>query len=355
MIPLYKPTIVRKDLEYVLNCLITERIEEGALTREFEKSLCHFFSMKYSLAANSFSSALHLALLALDIRPDDEILLSAYAPAWYLDALSSVQARPVPVDIDMAAYGMDANLAAQKITVRTKAVLLTHPFGLPADIDEILKLNIPVIEDCSTAFGAEYTSAVLPETKLAGTFGHLSLFSFDTDTVITTGNGGMILSNSRDPLLNARRFKLNPFADGETWQRRYDYRISDISSALGLSQLKIVRKLIERRCEIANYYNERFKRSKFKTVIVPENKKSVWTKYTLLLEGNLDKAIKFLRQSRIDADRPVRSPLFRVTDPEGKEYPNAFRCFTKLLEIPAYPALKKKEIEKIAGTILRVL
>ncbi|MDD5065585.1 MAG: DegT/DnrJ/EryC1/StrS aminotransferase family protein [bacterium] len=354
MIPLNKPTIVRKDLEYVLNCLITERIEEGELTREFEKSICHFLNLKYSVATNSFSSSLHLALLALSLQPDDEIILSAYTPSYILNVFRYIQVKPVLADIDLSSYNMDIKQVEQKISGKTKAILLNHAFGLPADIDAFLNLNIPIIEDCSYAFGSEYTSAVMPELKLTGSFGIFSLFSFDTDTNITTGNGAMMVSNSRDLVLNAKKYKLNPLAEEKDMQIRYDYRISDISSALGLSQLKIVKKLIDRRVEIANYYSERFQRSKNKIIRVPENMKSVYSKYTLLLEGNLEKTIRFMRQNKVDADRPVPSPAYSVLDPEGREYPNAFQCYNKLIEIPVYPSLKKKEIERVANTFLKV-
>ncbi len=355
MIPINKPTIIRKDLEYVLNCMITERLEEGEFTKEFEKSITHFLNMKYALATNSYTAAVHLAFLSLNLQPDDEILISAYSEPAILNALHYINAKPILIDVELNSYNMDPKLAEQKITNKTKVIFLNHQFGVPADIDEFLNFNIPIVEDCSYALGSEYDSTLDTNNKLAGNFGILSLINFDTDSIITTGNGGMIVSNSRDHILAAKKFKYNPFMENETYLLQYDYRLPDIASALGLSQLKIIKKFIERRRELANYYNDRFKKANFKVPLAQENKKPVYAKYTILLEKNLDKTIKSLRQSKIDADKPIKSPIYKIFDPEGKEFPHAFQCHNKLIEIPLYPSLKRKEIEKIANTFLRVL
>lgn len=354
MIPSYKPTIVRKDLEYVLNCLITEHLEEGQLTREFEKAVSHYLNIKHSMATNSFTSAMHLALLALDITLNDEIILSAYSNPETLNAINYIGAKPVLVDIEMDTYNLDFQLVQKKITKNTKVVILNHNFGIPAEIDNFLGLEIPLVEDCSFAFGAEYNSSVEKAIRLTGTFGLISVFSFDTNTIFTSGNGGMLLSNSRDLILKAKKFKFNPFNVTDDSTLQYDYRIADISAALGLSQLKIIKKLLERRLELANYYNERLNKTKYKIYKEITNRKNVYSKYTVLLEGNQEKTLKYLRQYKIDVQQPIINPIYKIFDPEGKEFPNAFHCYNKLIELPIYPSLKNKEIEKIVTTLLKI-
>ncbi len=355
MIAINKPTIVRKDLEYVLNCLITERLEEGELTKEFEKSIAYFVNVKYSLAVNSFTSGLHLALLSLDLNKDDEIILSAYSNSALLNAINYINGiKPVLVDVEMETYNLDFKQVEKKLTNKTKAIILSHNFGVPSDIDMFLSLNIPIIEDCSYALGAEYDSSIKKDTNKVGSFGLASVFSFDTDTIITTGNGGMLVSNTRDFILKAKQNKYNPFIESDEYQCQFDYRMPDISAALGLSQLKIMKKLLNRRVELSDYYNERLRRSKYKIYQSKEDRKNVNSKYILFLDGNLEKIISYLRKNKIDAKKPVCSPAFFQFHNNEVKFPNAFHCYNKLIEIPVYPSLKRKEIEQIANTLLKV-
>ena len=357
MIPINKPTIVRKDLEYVLNCLITERLEEGELAREFEKAIAYLINAKYSLATNSFSSSLHLALLSLDIKPEDEIIISSYTSAFLINAINYIKVKPVLADIELKSYNMDFKQVEKLITSKTKAIIISHNFGIPVDLDQFLSLNIPIIEDCSYALGAEYNSTIEGEKEKSkvGSFGVVSVFSFDTDTIITTGNGGLLLSQKRDLILKAKKYKFNPYAQKEEYQLQYDYRMSDISAALGLSQMKILNKLLERRMELASYYNNRLKRSGYRTYKQINDRKNVYSKYTIFLQGNLEKTIDFLRKNQIDAGKPVACPAYKLLDIDESKFPNAVHCYNKLLEIPVYPSLKKKEAEKIADTLLKVL
>lgn len=354
MIPVNKPTIVRKDLEYVLNCLITERLEEGELTKEFEKSVSHLINVKYALATGTFSSALHLGLLGLGIEPGDEIIISAYSPSSYINIFNYLQVKPVLVDIELDTYNIDIKQLEQKIGNRTKAIIIRHNFGIPANLDQILGFNIPIIEDCSYALGAEYSSSVNKDQTKIGSFGVISLFSFDTDTVITAGNGGMLVSNTRDFINKAKQYKYNPYNMNNEYEVQYDYRMPDISAALGLSQIKIIKKLLNRRLELAEYYNERLKRSKYKMFHNTETQKSIYSKYVLAIEGNLDKAVSYLRKNKIDSRKPILNPAFLMLQKDEKEYPNTTHCFHKLFEIPVYPSLKKKELELIANTLLRI-
>jgi len=355
MIPINKPTIVRKDLEYVLSCLVTEKLEEGELTQEFEKKIAAKVGTKYSIAVNSFTSGLHLALLGLGIGKDDEIIIPAYADASILNALNYVGAIPVPVDVEMDSYNIDFKQAQKRVSSKTKAIILTHNFGIPADIEQFLTIDVTVIEDCSYAFGAEYHSELKKENKNVGSFGLVSIFSFDTDCIITTGNGGMILSNSRDLMSKIKKLKYNPSRKLQEYNISFDYRMADISSALGLSQLKIIDKFIERRRELANFYDNKFMKSKYKIYREITNRKNVYGKYTILVEGNIERIIDYCRRHKIIVKRPIEFPIYRALGKSPEEFPNSEHLYRKLLQIPIYPALKKKEVEIIANTLLKVL
>ena len=173
--------------------------------------------------------------------------------------------------------------------------------------------------------------------------------------MVTTGNGGLILSQKRDLISKAKTFKYSPFSENPENALQYDYRMSDITAALGLSQIKIINKLLERRIELAKYYDKRLLRSKYKTYKSLANRKNIYSKYLILMEGSLEKTADFLRKNKIDARKPVINPAYKLLNLDEKKYPNASHCYHKLLEIPIYPSLKKKEIEKIADMLLKVI
>ncbi|MBN1898736.1 MAG: DegT/DnrJ/EryC1/StrS aminotransferase family protein [Spirochaetes bacterium] len=354
MIPINKPTIVRKDLEQVLNCLITERIEEGELAHEFEKKLCALIGKRHGIAVNSFTSALHLTLLGLRIKKGDEIFIPAYSDISILNALHYIKASPILIDVEMDSYNMDFKKVKKKITPKTKAIILSHNFGIPADIDKFLELEIPVIEDCSYALGAEYHSENTNEKKYVGNFGLVSLFSFDTDGIITTGNGGMILTDSKELVQTIKGLKFNPRMFHEEYHLAFDYRMADISAALGLNQLKLLNKFIERRRELAFFYDNKFMKSKYKIYREITNRKNVYGKYTLLIESNIMRVIDFCRRNRMIVQRPIAFSVHRAF-PDPDQYTNAEHLYRKLIQVPIYPALKKKEIETIAHNLLKVL
>ncbi len=355
MIPINKPTIVRKDLEYVLNCMVTEKLEEGALTKEFEAKIASIIETKYSVAVNSFTSALHLSLLALDIKNGDEVIIPAYADTSILNALNYVSAKPVLADIEMNSYNIAPESIKDKITAKTKAIIVNHNFGIPAAMDDIIKFNIPIIENCSYSFGAEYHSETLGANKKVGSFGVVSLFSFDTDTIITTGNGGMVLSNSKEIINRIKSLKYNPDKKDMEYRLNFDYRFADISAALGLSQIKLMKQFIERRRELAEFYNNKFLKSRYKIHKEITNRKNVYSKYTIMLEGNVDKVIDFCQRRKIKVKKPIEFPVYKALNADPNQFPHSEHLFRKLLQIPLYPSLKKKEIEEIATTILKVI
>jgi len=357
MIPISKPTIVRKDLEYVLNCLITEKLEEGNLAKEFEKAVSDYLGTKYVAAVNNFTSALHLALLSLKVTEGDEIIIPAYSDLPIINAINYVKAKPVLVDVDIDTYSIQKEKVLEKITDKTKAIIITHNFGIPADITNFSDFKIPIIEDCSYAFGAEIAPDIHNEEikKKVGNFGLISIFSFDTDCIITTGNGAILCSNSRDLINEIKDYKFNNNKKLDEYKIKFDYRFPDICAALGLSQLKIVDKLIGRRREIADFYNNKFMKSKYKIHKEISGKKNVYSKYVLLIEGSLDKLIEYSKKHKIHLKRPIENPAYIILKKDPKEFPNSEYLYRKLVQIPLYPTLKNKEIEFITNTLLKVL
>ncbi|MFA4932791.1 MAG: DegT/DnrJ/EryC1/StrS aminotransferase family protein, partial [Caldisericia bacterium] len=190
MIPHSKPTLDQRDYNAVLRVLQSGQISQGEYVKRFEANLSEFVGVKGGVATNSGTSALHLALLALEVGKGDEIILPSYVCTALLNAINYVGATPVLVDIEPDSFNLDAKRVKESLTEKTKAIIVPHLFGLPADMEELQSFGIPLIEDCAQALGATYKG------KQAGSFGALSIFSFYATKVIASGEGGMVLSDS---------------------------------------------------------------------------------------------------------------------------------------------------------------
>jgi perosamine synthetase len=198
MIPHSRPTLDKDDAAAVSAVLKSGHLSQGYQVSQFEKALAAFIGTKAGVAVSSGTAALHLSLLALKIGKGDEVILPSYVCTAPFNAVHLVSATPVIADIDRKTFNVDVPDLKKRITPRTKAIIVPHMFGLPADLDEILSLGIPVIEDCALSVGSRYKG------QRTGSFGTLSIFSFYTTKMIATGEGGMVLC-SREDIIDAVR------------------------------------------------------------------------------------------------------------------------------------------------------
>ncbi|RZB30125.1 MAG: hypothetical protein SRB1_02405 [Desulfobacteraceae bacterium Eth-SRB1] len=341
MITHSKPTLDIDDYRSVMDVLESGRLVQGEQVAGFEDALSSFIGVKSGVAVSSGTAALHLSLLALGAGKGDEIIIPSYVCSALLNAVMYVNAVPVVVDIDRSTFNIDVDDLKKRITKRTKAIIVPHMFGLPADIDEIVSLGIPVIEDCAQSAGAKYRG------RYTGSFGVCSIFSFYATKMLATGEGGMILSDD-DRLAGIVR-DLRDYDEKDGYSVRYNYKLTDMQAALGISQLKKLPSFIERRKKIAGLYDGSLRDISFPVAAIPEGREHIYYRYVLSLKDSSG-FMKEMLNLEIGCRRPVFKPLHEYLGLSG--YPGTEEAMARTVSIPLYPSLKDEEARKIAGGIV---
>lgn len=341
-----KPSLSRKEADEVYKLIISGELAQGRKVEEFESEFEKFTGTKEAIAVNSGTSALHLSLLALGIKEGDEVIIPAFVCSALLNAVKYCNATPVLTDINSEDFNMDVKDVKKKISKKTKAVILPHMFGLPADLDTFIELDIPLIEDCAHSVGAHY------KNRLVGTFGTISIFSFYATKMITTGEGGMIVTNSRkiaDKIRDLREYDNKDF-----FTIRYNYKMTDIQAAIGICQLSRLQAFIERRKEIARIYTAALMDSGLRLPGVSEGKEHIFFRYIVVTEKEgLDNIIKNAEKRGICLRKPVYKPLsFFITE---SSCPVTGKIYNKALSIPIYPSLKEEAIDRIVCVLKDII
>ena len=317
------------------NVIRSGQISQGDEVLGFEEMMTEFIGLKGAVATNSGTSALHLALLSLNIRDDDEVAIPSYTCTAILNAINYVNATPLLVDIDPDTFNIDLNDLKRKVTKRTKAVIVPHMFGLPADIEDIVTLGIPVIEDCAQAIGATYN-----ERRIGG-FGYISIYSFYATKVITTGEGGMILSDSKRVLEKVR--DLREYDKKDIYLPGFNYKMTDIQAALGISQLNKLPLFLDRRTDIADRYTQSFKDIPITLPGWYSDRRHIFYRFVIKTRDNSDKYFRLLEGNDVSCQRPVYLPLHNYLKLDG--FPGTDDAWNKAISIPIYPALSDDEIK----------
>jgi|LGOV01.1.fsa_nt_gb dTDP-4-amino-4,6-dideoxygalactose transaminase len=339
-----RPTLDQNDFDTVLDVLKSGHIVQGEQVAGFEEALSSFISVRNGVAVSSGTAALHLSLLALGVGKGDEVIMPSYVCAALLNALLYVNAVPVVADIDRLTFNIDVDDLKKRITEKTKAIIVPHIFGLPAEIDEIVLLGIPVIEDCAQSIGARY------QGRYTGSFGVCSIFSFYATKMLATGEGGMILSDD-DRLAGIAR-DLRDYDEKDSYSVRYNYKMTDMQAALGISQLKKLPSFIERRKEIADLYNTGLEEISFPVPVVPEDREHIYYRYVLLLD-DCSEFIKEMLKLEIGCKRPVFKPLHKCLGLSG--YFATEEISSQAVSIPIYPSLADNDVDRIINSMKGIL
>lgn len=255
-IPVAAPALVGNEKDYVLDCLDSTWISSsGKYIDKFETAFAEFCGVKHAMSCCNGTAALHLALLALGLGADDEVIVPTLTFVATANAVAYCGARPIFVDAEAETWNMDVRRIEQLITPRTKGIIVVHLYGHPTDMDPVLALarkhGLFVVEDAAEAHGAEYKG------KRVGVFGDIATFSFYGNKIITTGEGGMVTTNDERLAMRVRQLK----GQGQDPERRYwfpmlgyNYRMTNIQAAIGLAQVERIDWHTSRRREVAGWY-----------------------------------------------------------------------------------------------------
>lgn len=360
-IPVANPDIGREEEELVVQAIRSGWISSQApYVKQFEEEFAKWLGVKHSLAVSNGTVALHLALLALGVGSGDEVIIPDLTFASPANMIILTGARPVFVDVAREYWCIDSKDFKRKITRRTKAVIVVHLYGHPADMDEVLEIakenNIYVIEDCAEAHGAEYRG------RKVGTFGDIATFSFYANKIITTGEGGMVVTNSdelADKVILMRDHGMRP----RYWHivHGFNYRMTGLQAAIGLAQLRKIDRLLERKRRIAKIYEEILS----DVPGIELHPKMSWAKpsywlYSILVDErkcrlSRDELMKELERRSIETRRffyPLHSmPAFKEYSLDGDTYPISTYLSEHGLNLPSGPRISDEEVAHVARVI----
>ena len=257
-IPLSPPDITEADIAAVTAVLRTNTLSIGPRLEEFEERLAQMHSVPHAIAVSSGTAALHLAMCALGIGPGSEVIVPSFTFVAVANAVRYVGATPVFVDIDPVTLNVDPACVEAAVTLRTRAIVVVHTFGAPAEMDALMAIaqrhGIAIVEDACEAIGASYKG------KLAGSFGDISVFAFYPNKQITTGEGGAILCRDDAMASRMRALRNQGRYPSNDWLQHaelgYNYRLSEMACALGVAQLGRLAEILDRRAEVATVYDD---------------------------------------------------------------------------------------------------
>ena len=359
-IPVSQPYLGGNELKYVTDCLKTGWISSiGAYVTKFEEVFAEFCGRKYALATSNGTVSLHLALKALGIKPGDEVLVPALTFVATANVVTYVNATPVFVDIDPLTWTMDIKALEKKITKNTKAVIPVHLYGHPADMSGILaisrKYGLKVVEDAAEAHGAKVNG------RNVGGFGEFSSFSFYGNKIVTTGEGGMLLTDSKKLYEEARLLRNHGMSDTRKyWHPRvgYNYRMTNVQAAIGVAQMEQIDKIIKRKREIAALYSKLL--GGVPGITRPYEAPwayNVYWMYSVLIGPDFGVSADNLR-GKLALEgvetRPFFVPVHKLPCYRTAEkFPVSERVAKQGINLPSSPCLKDDEIKHVADIIKR--
>lgn len=370
MIPYGRQMIDEDDIQAVVEVLRGDFLTTGPKITEFEQAVCNYTGAKYAVAIANGTAALHAACFAAGIHEGDEVITTPITFAASSNCVLYCGGTPVFADVKPDTYNIDPEDIRRKITEKTKAIIAVDYTGQPCELDEIREIakehNLLVIEDGAHALGADYKG------KKIGSVSDMTTFSFHPVKHITTGEGGMIVTNDEKLYNRLKLFRSHGITRDERFLTKnegdwyyqqlelgYNYRITDIQCALGVSQMRKLDKFVERRKELVRRYNEAFE--KIPQIVCPTQKEGCnnsWHLYVIQVEDRKEVFDK-LRQAGINVNVhyiPVyKHPYYQEHGYEKVCCPNAEKLYEHIISLPLYPGLTDEEQDYVIEQVIKVI
>jgi perosamine synthetase len=351
-IPIYKPYLDHSERELVNECIDSTWISsKGSFIDQFEQSTKEYTKAKYCTTTSSGTTALHLAMLALDIKKGDEVITTNFTYVASTNAILYTGAKPVFCEINDTDFNIDVESIERKITSKTKAILYTNVYGFLCNYDKLKhissKYGVYLVEDAAESFGASY------KNKMSGTMGDISTFSFFGNKTITTGEGGMVLCNHKKHYDKIIKLKNQGNSDRTYFHDvlGYNYRMTNIQAAIGLAQLNKIEKIISlKRKVFETYYKLLNKKVRFFKEL-DMTQPSYWMIPIIFKDITQKKKVELeLLKNNIET-RPFFTPVDTLPFYKDSDCKKAKKIFELGLLLPSYPGLTQKDQLKICKII----
>lgn len=366
MIPIAKPYLTADEAQAAYDTILTGWITQGPRVAEFEEKFARYTGAKYAVAVSNCTTALHLAMIVAGIGEGDEVICPSMSYIATANSIKYVGAKPVFAEVNPVTYNLDVNDAAKKITPKTKAILLVHQIGMPADIDAFKALadkhNLKLIEDAACAAGSSYKGGRI------GSHSELVCFSLHPRKVISTGDGGFVTTNREDyyqrmKLLRQHGMSVNDRVRHESSKLifedhvevGYNYRMTDIQAAVGIKQLEKLDWIVEERRKIAMRYHEAFRDIDY--IRLPKEEAgyfSNYQSYSIYLKDECPVGRNEVMQKMLDDGIATRRGIMTAhretaykTECAGLSMPVSEDAADRSIILPLYIPMKDEDIEKV--------
>lgn len=367
-IPICEPTLKGNELKYITEAVKTNWISSsGKFIEEFEEKFSGYCNVKHGVSCSSGTAALHLALEAIGVSKGDEVIIPTFTMIASCNAVIYAGAKPVLVDSELDTWNIDISKIEEKITNKTKAIMIVHTYGHPVDMDKIKKIankhNILIIEDAAEAHGAEYKG------KKTGSLGDIACFSFYANKIITTGEGGMVVTNNEKWAERAASLRNHFFGKTRFLHKEigYNYRLTNMQAAVGLAQLEKLDDYVDARRNNAKSYNKLLSNVKgIRTPPEAEWAKNVYWMYGILVKQDFKVDMPKLRDILIKKGIDTRTffigmhkqPAYMKNDKRFPDISGSYPISDKLeregFYLPSSSHLTKDQISYISNTIKSV-
>lgn len=376
-LPFAIPHLTEAEINEVVDTLRSGWLSTGPKTKRFEREFAEVVGAAHAVAVNSATAALHIALDALQIGPGDEVIVPVYTFTSTAAVVVHCGARPVFVDVDPVTSNIDPKCVEAAITPRTRAVMVVHIAGMPADMDAILDITrahgLPIVEDAAHAFPATYNG------RMIGSIGDITAFSFYATKTLATGEGGMLVTNNLEYAQRAALMALHGMSR-DAWKRYgsegswyyevlepgFKYNMSDLAAALGLHQLARREWLLDRRRTIAARYTDVLSSlPELECPPCPHHVTHAWHLYMLRLKAERlsigrDDFIKALGQAKIGTSvhfiplhlHPYYSATFHL---EPQDFPHALEAYRREISLPIYPGMSDDDVADVIAAVQEIV
>ena len=367
-IPVNEPLLNGNEKKYLCECIDTGWISsEGPFVKEFEEKMAARMNRQYGIAVTNGTAALEVAVQALGLHEGDEVIMPTFTIISCAEAVVRVGAKPVLVDCDAQTFNMCAEDVEKRITANTKAIMIVHLYGLPVDVDPILEVakkhNLRVIEDAAEMHGQTYKG------RPCGSFGDVSIFSFYPNKHITTGEGGMVLTDDESLYERCKKIRNLCFEPDRRYQHHElsgNYRFTNLQAAVGLAQLERLDEFVEKKRYIGRYYTDRLQNVKGVRLPIVETEyaKNIYWVYGIVLDDDIPfdnvEMQKRLKKKGVGSrtffwcmhEQPVFQDMGLF---KGESYKNAERLARRGLYIPSGLALTDEQMDLVIKNVMLVV
>lgn len=367
MIPVNVPLLAGNEKKYLNECIDTGWISsEGPFVKKFENNMASYIGRKYSTACSNGSAAIDIAVRALELKAGDEVIMPTFTIISCAQSLVNHGVIPVLIDSDYRTFNINVEEIESKITSKTKAIMIVHIFGLTTDIDPLIaiakKHNLKIIEDAAEVIGQNYKG------QKCGSFGDISTFSFYSNKHITTGEGGMVLTDDKNLDDRAKSLRNLCFTNDRFVHEEigFNYRLTNMQAALGVAQLEQIEDIIIKKRWIGNIYNELLK--DLDMINLPLSKtnycENIYWVYAITLKDNCVKTVKQVMNELNELEigtRPFFFPMHKqpIFKKKGlfldEMLPNSEKLYQKGFYIPSGLALTEDQLKEVSSALHKVL